>query len=82
LNLRPVLEKLLDDIVTKYILNELQSIVRDDLIEDTLFLLRGGCLKLLLNEARSVLITTKLDNIAIDIPKLPLARFVRSEFVQ
>ena len=50
LNLCPIFEQFLDDIVSKDILNELEGVMRDDFVEDDLLLVAGGGLELLLDE--------------------------------
>lgn len=49
-------------VVAKDILYELQGVVRYDLVKHHLLLLAGRVLELLLNEPRTVLVSTELDN--------------------
>ena len=68
LNLRSILEQLLDDVISENVLDELEGVMGNNLAEDDLFLIAGGGLELLLDETRAMLITTKLDDISEDIP--------------
>lgn len=49
-------------IIAKHVLHELEHAKRYDLIKDYRFFLNGGALKLLLDEARAVLIAAELDD--------------------
>ena len=82
LDLGSILEQLLDYVIPENILDELESISRNDLVEDDLFLIAGGRLELLLNKTRAVLIPTELDDVSKDIPQLPLSSLVRAEILQ
>ena len=65
-----MLEEFLDNVIAKDICHQLQRI-RHEFIKDNLFLLGGGRLEFLLNEARAVLIASKLGDMAHNILKLP-----------
>jgi len=82
LDLGSILEQFLDYVIPENILDELESVSRNDLIEDNLLLIAGGRLELLLNETRAVLISTELDDVSKDIPQLPLPGLVRAEILQ
>lgn len=82
LDLGSILEQFLDYVIPENILDELESVSRNDLIEDDLLLIAGGRLELLLNETRTVLISTELNDVSKDIPQLPLASLVRPEILQ
>ncbi len=58
-------EELLDDIVAEDILHQLNSI-RLNLAEDPIFLLAVRDCEFVLDETRPVLISTELDNVAIN----------------
>lgn len=59
-----MLKKLLNDIVAKNVRHKLQCVWLD-LAKDALFLVAIGRFELLLNEARAVLVPTKLDYMVI-----------------
>lgn len=63
-----VIEEFLNDIVAEHILHELHDI-RFDLFEDELLLVAVGLLDLVLDEARSLLITAEFCNVALDVAK-------------
>ena len=50
LDLRSILEQLLDDVVSENVLDELEGIMGHNLVEDDLLLIAGGGLELLLDE--------------------------------
>ena len=50
LNLCSIFEQFLNDVVSKDVLNELEGVMRNDLVEDDLLLIAGGGLELLLDE--------------------------------
>lgn len=66
LYLIPVLEKFLDDIVAEDIRHQLKGVWLD-LTEQLLLLVTVGSLQLLLDEARSMLVTTELNYMIIYI---------------
>ena len=66
LDLVAVLEELLDDIVAEDILHQLDGI-RLDLSENLILLVAVRSLQLLLDESRTMLITTKFDDVVVDI---------------
>ena len=82
LDLRSILEQLLDDVISEDILDELKGIVGNDLSKYDLLLVARSGLELLLNETRSMLIATKLDDVSEDIPQFPLASLVGTEILQ
>ena len=51
LNLCPILEQFLDDVVSENVLDELEGVMGNDFVEDDLLLIAGGGLELLLDEA-------------------------------
>lgn len=61
--LSPEEKRIFTDIVAENILNQLKSGVGDNLLKEHLLFLSRGCLKLLLDKSRSMLVSTKLDNI-------------------
>lgn len=83
LSLVAMLEQLLYHIISKHIGHQLQT-VRLDFSENLLLLITVGSFKLLLDEPRTVLITTELDNMVIDILELIalIAFAVGPEFFQ
>ena len=66
LSLISVLEKLLNNVVTEDVRHQLAS-VRLKLPEDLVFFVTIGGLELLLDESRSVLVTTELYNVVINV---------------
>jgi hypothetical protein len=66
LHLVSMFKELLDNIVAKHVLHELDS-VRLDLAEHLVLLVAVSSLKLRLDEPRAVLITAELDDIAVDV---------------
>lgn len=66
LNLATMLEELLDDIIAKDVLHELNS-VRLNLSEDSVLLVAVRCLELLLDESRALLISAKFDDVVVDV---------------
>lgn len=62
-------KELLDNVVSKYILHELDGI-RLNLAEDLLLLVAVGSFELLLNETRSMLVTAELYNMVVDVLEL------------
>jgi hypothetical protein len=82
LNLRSILKQFLDDIIPENVLDELESIMGNNLVEDDLLLITSGGFQLLLNETRTVLIPAELDDVSKDIPQLPLASLVSAEVLQ
>ncbi len=66
LDLVPVLEEFLDDIVAEDILHELDG-VGFDLPEDLVLLVAIGSLELLLDEAGAVLVTAEFHDVVVDI---------------
>lgn len=62
-------KELLDNIVTKNILHELDC-VGFNLAENLFLLVAVGSLELLLNETRSMLVTAELYNMVVDILEL------------
>ena len=50
LNLCPILEQFLDDIVSEDVLDELKGVMGNDFVENDLLLIAGGGLELLLDE--------------------------------
>ena len=50
LNLRSVFEQFLDNVISKNVLDELESVVGNNLVEDDLLLIAGGGLEFLLDE--------------------------------
>lgn len=66
LRLVAMLKELLDHIVAKDVRHELHSIGKD-LPESLIFLITVGRLELLLNEPGAVLITTKFDDVPVDV---------------
>ncbi len=61
-----MLKHLLDHVVSKDVRHQLQSI-RLDLTKDLFFFVAIGRLELLLNESRSVLITTEFNNVIVQV---------------
>ena len=59
-------------IVAEHTLYQMQGVVGHDLVKDHLLVFFARRLKLLLNEARPVLIAAELDNVAEDILQLLL----------
>lgn len=82
LNLRSILEQFLDDIITENVLDELESVMGNNLVEDDLLLVTSGGFQLLLDETRAVLIPAELDDVSKNIPQLPLASLVCAEVLQ
>ncbi len=66
LDLTTVLEELLNHVVSEHVLHELDG-VGFDLPEDLILLVAVGRLQLLLNESRSILITTELDHMVVQV---------------
>lgn len=66
LNLIAMLEKLLNDVVAKHILHQLDG-VGLDFVKDTFLFFAVGHDELVLNETRSVLIPAELDDVAINV---------------
>ena len=81
MSLIAILEELLDDVVAKNISHELKG-ARGDFIEHGLLVGARGSLEFLLNEAGTVLISAKLDNVTENVLEIrsgtnahiPLAR--------
>lgn len=69
LRLVAMLEEFLDDVIAKDISHELQA-VGLNLAEDLVFLIAVGGLEFLLDEPRSMLITTEFHNVVVDILEL------------
>ena len=65
LDLTSVLKQLLDDVIAKYILHE-SNCVWTDLGKHLVLLIAIGRFKLLLNEARAMLVTRKLHDVPVD----------------
>ena len=61
-----MLKELLDDVVAKDVCHKLKR-VAVKLLEDLILFVAVSCFKLLLNEARAVLITAKFDNVIVDV---------------
>ncbi len=59
-------EEFLDHVIAKDIGHQLDS-VGEDLSEDLILLVAVGCLKLLLNESRTVLVTTELNYVIVNV---------------
>lgn len=59
-------EEFLDHIVAKDIGHQLDG-VGEKLSEDLVLLIAVGCLELLLNEPRTVLVTTEFNNIIVNV---------------
>lgn len=59
-------KEFLDHVITKDIGHQLNS-VGEQLSEDLILLVAVGCLELLLNESRTVLVTTELNNVIVDV---------------
>lgn len=66
LDLITMFEEFLNHIVAENVLHELHQ-VRKEFFENAGFLVAVCCLKLLLDEAGTMLIATELDHIAIDV---------------
>jgi hypothetical protein len=66
LYLVPMFKQFLDNIIAKNVSHKLKSI-RLDFAEELLLLIAIGCFKLLLNEPRAMLITTKFNYVMVDI---------------
>lgn len=66
LRLIPMLKELLNHVVAKDIGHQLPC-VGVDLAEQLSFVVTVGCFELLLNESRTMLITTELDNVVVYI---------------
>ena len=61
-----MLEKLLNDIVAKHVLHELDG-VHLQLLEHLVLLVAIRRLQLLLNETRAVLVAAEFDNVTVDL---------------
>lgn len=59
-------KELLDDVIAKYICHQLHR-VGLDLLEHSLLFITVGGFEFLLNEPRSVLITTEFDYMVVDV---------------
>jgi len=70
LGLVAMLEEFLDYVVAENILHQLQSIFLQG-SEYAFFDFAVGCLEFLLNEARAMLIPSKLDYVTVDVSQLP-----------
>jgi hypothetical protein len=66
LRLVAMFKKLLDNIVAKHICHQLQA-VGLNFTEHLLLLVAIRCLQLLLNEPRTMLITTELNNVIVNV---------------
>lgn len=66
LHLIAVLEKLLDNIISKNISHQLKRVLTN-FAENNLFLVAVGGFELLLDETRTMLVTTEFDDMVVDV---------------